>query len=59
MVKNPTRKITIRVTPQTAHNLETLMLMSGFKSTGRVVDKLVRDRMLALKGQRREGRWDA
>lgn len=55
MSKAPARKITIRVTPQTAHNLETLRLMSGAKSTGRVVDKLVRDRMLALKYQRREG----
>lgn len=31
------------------------MAMSGSKSVGRVIDKLVRDRMLALKGHK-EGR---
>lgn len=50
MSKNPTRKITVRVSPQTAYNLELLTAMSGAKSVGRVIDKLVRDRMLALKG---------
>ena len=30
------------------------MAMSGVKSVGRVVDKLVRDRMVALRGQRKE-----
>ena len=54
MSKNPTRKITVRVSPQTAYNLELLMAMSGSKSVGRVIDKLVRDRMLALKNQRKE-----
>ena len=55
MSKNPTRNITVRVSPQTAYNLELLMAMSGSKSVGRVIDKLVRDRMLALKGHK-EGR---
>lgn len=54
MSKKPTRKITLRVSPQTAYNLELLMAMSGVKSVGRVVDKLVRDRMLALKSQRKD-----
>lgn len=54
MSKNPTRKITVRVSPQTAYNLELLMAMSGAKSAGRVIDKLVRDRMLALKGHKEE-----
>ncbi len=54
MSKKPTRKITLRVTPQTAYNLELLTAMSGAKSVGRVVDKLVRDRMLALKGRKDE-----
>ena len=52
MSKNPTRKITLRVSPQTAYNVELLTAMSGVKSVGRVVDKLVRDRMLALKGRK-------
>ena len=47
MSKNPTRKITLRVSPQTAYNLELLTAMSGVKSVGRVVD-----RMLALKGRK-------
>lgn len=54
MSKKPTRKITVRVSPQTAYNLELLMAMSGVKSTGRVIDKLVRDRMVALRGRREE-----
>ena len=54
MSKNPTRKITVRVSPQPAYNLELLMAMSGAKSAGRVIDKLVRDRMLALKGHKEE-----
>lgn len=52
MSKNPTRKITVRVTPQTAHNLELLAAIAGVKSVGRVIDKLVRDRMLALKSHK-------
>ena len=54
MSKKPTRKITLRVSPQTAYNLELLMAMSGVMSVGRVVDNLVRDRMLALKSQRKD-----
>lgn len=47
--KQHKRKITVRVTPQTAFNLEKLAVMSGLDSPGRVVDKLVREKMLALK----------
>jgi hypothetical protein len=36
--------------PQTAYNLENLATMSGLKTPGRVVDKLVREKMLALRG---------
>ena len=54
MSRKPTRKITLRVSPQTAYNLELLMAMSGSISVGRVVDKLVRDRMLALRAERLE-----
>ena len=54
MSRKPTRKITLRVSPQTAYNLELLMAMSGSKYVGRVVDKLVRDRMLALRAERLE-----
>lgn len=58
MSKKPTRKITLRVSPQTAYNLELLTAMSGSKSVGRVVDKLVRDRMLALRAKRMEDTRD-
>lgn len=50
MKKQHRQKLTVRVTPQTAYNLERLMTMSGQKTTGRVVDKLVREKMLALRG---------
>ena len=45
MKKQHTQKMTVRVTAQTAYNLERLMLMSGQKTPGRVVDKLVREKM--------------
>ena len=38
MKKQHTQKMTVRVTAQTAYNLERLMLMSGQKTPGRVVD---------------------
>lgn len=50
--KQKTRKLTVRVTPQTAYNLDRLAQISGQKSPGRVVDKLVREKMLALHPQR-------
>lgn len=55
MSRKSTRKISIRVTSQTAYNLELLTAMSRAKSVGRVVDKLVRDWMIALRGRKEEG----
>ena len=49
MKKQHTQKMTVRVTAQTAYNLE--RLMSGQKTPGSVVDKLVREKMLALRGR--------
>lgn len=43
------RRISILVTAQTAANLERLARMDGQASIGRVVDKLVRGKMLALR----------
>lgn len=40
--------MTVRVTPQTAYNLDKLAQIGGVKSPGRVVDKLVREKMLQL-----------
>ena len=48
MKKQHKRKLTVRVTPQTAYNLERLAAMAGVKGPGRVVDKLVREKMLAF-----------
>lgn len=56
MKKQHRQKLTVRVTPQTAYNLERLMTMSGQKTPGRVVDKLVREKMLALRGHTGEKR---
>ena len=42
------RKLTIKVTPQTAYNLHRLADMGNIP-VGRVVDKLVRDRMIELR----------
>lgn len=50
MKKQHRQKLTVLVTPQTAYNLERLMTMSGLKTPGRVVDKLVREKMLTLRG---------
>lgn len=43
------RRVSVLVTPQTKYNLEKLADMSGNRHVGKVIDKLVRDRMLALK----------
>ena len=52
--KQHKRKLTVCVTPQTAFNLERLIQISGQKTPGRVVDKLVREKMLALRGRGEE-----
>lgn len=47
----------IRVLPQTSYNLDRLADLSGLKSPGRVVDKLVREKMLSLRTfEERSGR---
>lgn len=45
--KKNMRRISVLVTAQTAHNLGRLAAMDG-GNEGRVIDKLVRDRMLLL-----------
>ena len=49
MQKKHKVRLTVRVTSQTAYNLDRLARMAGI-STGQVIDKLVRDRMLELRG---------
>jgi len=53
MQKKHKVRLTVRVTSQTAYNLEKLARMSGL-SVGQVIDKLTRDRMVSLKGSRDE-----
>lgn len=48
-MKKHKKKLTVRVTPQTAYNLDRLAQLGGQKSPGRVVDKLVRDKMLSMR----------
>ena len=48
------RRISVLVTAQTAYNLEKLAAMCGYKEQGRIIDKLVREKMIMLGGQRSE-----
>lgn len=48
MSRKNLRRISVLVTAQTAYNLARLAAMDG-GNQGRVLDKLVRDRMLMLK----------
>lgn len=48
------RRISILVTTQTAYNLEKLRKICGYKYTGKVVDKLVREKMIEMKGELRD-----
>ena len=49
MSKKNLRRISMLVTAQTAKNLERLAQMDGQTNIGRVMDKLVRDRMISLR----------
>lgn len=48
------RRVTMLVTAQTAKNLERLARMDGQPTIGRVMDKLVREKMLSLRQPERE-----
>ena len=49
------RRVSVLVTAQTAYNLERLAYMAGYgRKTGRVIDKLVREKMIALSGHSEE-----
>ena len=48
--KKNLRRVTLLVTAQTAYNLDRLAAMCGYQEPGRVVDKLVREKMLELNG---------
>lgn len=42
------------MTAQTAYNLDKLAAMCGYKEQGRIIDKLVREKMIMLGGRRNE-----
>ena len=44
------RRMSILVTAQTVHNLEKLRRICEYQCIGRVVDKLVREKMIEMKG---------
>ena len=48
--KKNLRHLNVLVTAQTLYNLQKLADMTGSRNVGRVVDKLTREKMLALKG---------
>lgn len=48
MGKKKRRRVSLLLTAQTVWNLGKLAQIAGFKDTGRVVDKLVREKMLSL-----------
>lgn len=52
------RRLSVLVTAQTLYNLERLARMGELRDLGRVVDKLTREKMLALKScEGSTGRW--
>ncbi|WP_191399035.1 hypothetical protein [Flavonifractor sp. An306] len=54
--KKNLRRVSLLVTEQTAHNLEKLAAMCGYREQGHVVDKLVREKMLMMNGGKRHER---
>lgn len=52
--KKNMRRISVLVTAQTAYNLDKLAAMCGYKEQGRIIDKLVREKMIMLGGQKFE-----
>ena len=52
--KKNMRRISALVTAQTVYNLDKLAAMRGYKERGRVIDKLVREKMIMMGGRRNE-----
>jgi hypothetical protein len=53
--KKNLRRISVLVTAQTAYNLQRLADMDGQGNEGRVIDKLVRDRMIQIHSSLQRG----
>ena len=56
--KKNMRRLNTLVTAQTMYHLQRLADMAGSRNVGRVVDKLTREKMLALRGVLRDGKGD-
>lgn len=54
MNKKNMRRVSMLITSQTLKNLDRLAVMAGYHEMGRVVDKLVREKTISLRGQERE-----
>lgn len=53
--KKNMRRLNTLVTAQTLYHLQRLADMDGNRNVGRVIDKLVREKMLSLRGEKRRG----
>lgn len=53
--KKNLRRISVLVTAQTAYNLRKLADMDGQRNEGRVIDKLVRDRIMQINSSLQRG----
>lgn len=49
------RRVSMLVTSQTLYHLNQLAALSGYKEIGRVVDKLVREKVTMLNNGRKDG----
>ena len=49
-MKNEIKRITVNVTARTYFHLFQLADMAGYNNVGRVIDKLVREHQLAMRG---------
>ena len=56
--KKNLRRLSVLVTAQTLYNLKNLADMAGSRDVGRVVDKLTREKMLAMKEVLKDGKDD-
>ena len=56
--KKNLRRLSVLFTAQTLYNLQRLADMTGSRNVGRVVDKLTREKMLALKEVLKDGKDD-
>lgn len=56
MAKQRLKRMVITVTPQTAYHLRAMAAMCKYKSVGRVVDELVREKRVSMRkwGNKRE-----